>query len=327
MDAVEPKKIVIELGMPGRKARVIWAPVLVGALCFLTAGAQPAFARNVTLEDDSLRVAFDSRSGALVRLENKTTHWMVERRGELGVPFRLFAPLPDRNYNPVYGRKQGAAEVKKLSDRQIRLQWKNLASEYGGVLAMTLTSTVTLTNGGLVFTATLENDSPLPVDSIDYPYFGDLNPPTRHRALDMLVMRNGNRADLQKSEIYPHFGNEQGYWGVFYPIKSREANQSLFCLLQAPQEGLYVAVAVPKAPYRLQYTAELHPGVVSSENNLIPQGDEISGHPVHLEFRTCHFLFLQPHSTMELAPIVVRPYQGDSQAGVKFYNQVPTPAH
>src|ERR1017187_6729350 len=75
-----------------------------------------AFAGEVTLEDHSLLATFDTDSGALTRFENKSTHWTIERRPELGVSFRLHAPLPDRRDNFVLGQKQRAVEVKKLSD-------------------------------------------------------------------------------------------------------------------------------------------------------------------------------------------------------------------
>ena len=277
--------------------------------------------RQVILQDKQLQVAFDSRSGALTRFEDRTTHWVIERRPQLGVSFRLFAPLPQRNYNPVFGQAQRAAEVKKLSDHEIRLVWKNLVSKNGGVLPITLTSIVTLTNGTLTFNAMLENDSSLTVDTFDYPCFGDLNPPTRHTPLEFRVARDNKSDNLWPTEIYRHFSNEHGYWGVFFPLKTREAQQSLFCVIDSLHEGLYVEMDVPKAPYRMQYTFELRPGVLDSVDNLVPEEDELSGIPVQLEFRTCHFIWLKPHSTMKLAPIVARCYQGDWHAGVDLYKQ------
>ena len=111
----------------------------------------PALPSDVTLEDPALRVSFDTDSGALTRLESKATHWTVERRPELGVSFRLHAPLPDRRDNFVLGQKQQAAEVKKSADHEVRLVWRNPVSEHGGVLPLTFTATVTLENGGLTF--------------------------------------------------------------------------------------------------------------------------------------------------------------------------------
>jgi hypothetical protein len=319
MNAVLIKKTITEFKKNLRKANYFYMPLIPGALGLIAMMAQAALAREVTLEDHSLLVAFDSRSGALTRLESKTTHWTIERRPELGVSFRLFAPLPERRWNPVLGQKQQAAEVKKVSDNEIQLQWKNLISENDGVLPMTLTADVTLTNGVLTFNATLENDSTLRVETLDYPYFGDFNAPTRDTSLDLRVMTNNRPANLKMDEIYPHFGNEKGYWGVFWPLKTREAQQSRFCLISAPDEGLYVEMAVPSASYRMQWTFEQHPGVISAINNLVPPEDEISGTPVHLEFRACHFIFAAPHSTTNLAPIVLRCYQGDWHSGVGLY--------
>src|SRR6185312_1837619 len=157
---------------------------LLAAMCLLVVSGKAAPAGEVTLEDNSILAAFDSDSGALTRMENKSTHWIIERRPELGVSFRLFAPLPERRFNPVLGQKQHAVAARKIADNEIQFQWKNLASENGGVLPMTLTANVTLTNGVLTFGATLENDSPLTVETIDYPYFGDLNPPARDASLE-----------------------------------------------------------------------------------------------------------------------------------------------
>jgi hypothetical protein len=100
-----------------------------------------------------------------------------------------------------------------------------------------------------------------------------------------------------------------------------DSEQSPFCLIQTPDEGLYVQVGSGEPPYHLQYTFEQHPGVISSVTQMVPKEDKISGTPVHLEFRTCHFIFQKPHSTMKLAPIVLRCYQGDWHVGADIYKQ------
>lgn len=60
-------------------ARQVSACLLVGAWAGLSARAG-----GVILEDQSLLVAFDRDSGALTRLEDKSTHWVIEQRPELG---------------------------------------------------------------------------------------------------------------------------------------------------------------------------------------------------------------------------------------------------
>ena len=305
------------------------ARIFFASFLFVALTRQCVFGGEVTLEDNSLLVAFDSDSGALTRMVDKTTNWTIERRPELGISFRMFVPLPDRRWNPVYGQKQHAVEVKKISDNKVELQWKNLASENGGVLPITFTADVTLNNGVLTFNSTLQNDSPLTVETIDYPYFGDFNPPSRNSSLQACTARNDE-------ELYPHFANRKGYWGVFYPTKTFEAWDSLYCLLQAPDQGVYAVMDNPTPKYRMEYTFEQHPGIVSSITQLVPPEDEIPGKdslwgkdenaetsttPVYLVFRMCHFVFAHGNSTTQLAPIVVRSYSGDKQAGQDLYKQ------
>ncbi len=279
---------------------------------------QLASVHETVLEDRDLLVAFDTESGALTRMERKSARWTIQRRPALGVSFRLLAPLPNRRDNFVLGSKQRAASVEKVSDNQVRLQWKNLVSEHGGVLPMTFTATVTLKNGALTFDGGLDNESSLSVETIDYPYFGDLNPPTPDTHMQTEHLWVGA---LTGDEIYPHFSNELGYWGVRFPTKNINSNQSQICLIQTPEQGIYVGMHDPAVRYLLQFTFEQHPGTVDWVNSEVPKQDEISGLPVHLEFRTCHFIFAHPHSTVELAPIVIRPYNGDWHAGIDVYKQ------
>ena len=276
--------------------------VLMAAL-----SASPSFGSDVILEDNSVFVSFDSDSGTLTRFEDKSAHWLIERRPEMGVSFRLFAPLPNRRYNPVFGQKQHASEVTKVSGNEIRIRWKNLMSENGGVLPMSLTADVTLTNGVLTFASTLKNDSDLTVETIDYPYFGDFNPPSRDSSISAYTMKSGH---LQPDELYPHFRNEKGYWGVTWPTKMLEPQNSHYCLIQSPNEGLYVGNA-HRPSYRVQYVFEQHPGVISGVTALVPQEDEFSGIPVHLEFHVCHFVFAGPHSTKTLAPVLMKRQPGE----------------
>jgi hypothetical protein len=271
---------------------------------------------DVWLADGALRAAFDSETGALVRLERPATGWAIENRPSLGVSFRLHAPLPQQRDNFVFGWRQRAAEVDPLSDHEVRIVWRNLLSEHGGVLPMTFTARVTLERGALTFSGQLRNDSPLTVETLEYPYLGDLASPAPN---EPLYRRHMYYANLERHEIYPHFENQQGYWGVDYPTQGAGSNNSLFCLIQAKDQGLYVEMADPRSPYFLGYTFEQHPGVEESMDYTVPPGPSIGGKPVHLEFRATHFIFAAPHSTFVLAPVVLQGYSGDWHAGVDLY--------
>lgn len=300
----------------------------IGALT--NAEVHPQGREVVALEDDELRVVFDAATGALIHLIRKSTGWTVQRRPQLGISFRLLAPLPKRRSNFVHGPKQMLASLERISAQKVRFQWKNLLSDHGGILPITFTATITLENGALNFESELINNSHLVVETVDYPFLGDLTPPDRGARMTVNTARYDN---LETSELYPHFANELGYWGVDFPTKTRNSFNSLFCLVQSTREGLYVEMRDPTAPYLVQYTFEQHPGVLSNsapfssdgsfppDIHMVPETNTISGVPVHLEFRTCHFVFVHPGETRRFAPIVLRCYSGDWHAGVDLYKQ------
>lgn len=275
-------------------------------------------ASDIVLENRELLVSFDKASGALTRVMRKCTNWIIERRPELGASFRLLVPLPHRRANFVLGQKQRAQKVERLAPNKLEIMWKDPVSEHGGVLPITLVATVTLDRGALTFDLSVKNDSALTIETIDYPCFGDLNPPTREESMHAEHMWYGN---LAGEEIYPHFSNSKGYWGDVFPTKVVESKQSLICLIQAARQGLYIEMHDPTQPYLLEFTFEQHPAVVQSLNSLVPQTDEISNLPVRLEFRTCHFVFVQPSTAKKLVSVVVRGYDGDWHAGIDVYKR------
>lgn len=275
-------------------------------------------AGEVVLENEAFLVGFDRTTGVLTRMTRKASGWVIERRPELGMSFRLLVPLPKQRTNYVYGEKQKPVRVEKVGAHKVEIEWSNLASEHGGVLPITFTATITLDGNALTFDGTVKNDSQLDIETIDYPYFGDLSPASREVSLTTEHMWYGN---LVGDQIYPEFNNEKGYWGVNWPTKTIDSKQSLFALIQAPKEGLYVGMNDPTLPYLLEWTFEQHPGVVQSTENMVPAQETIAGLPVHLEFRLCHFIFTHPGKSKKLAPVVMRGYDGDWHAGIDVYKQ------
>jgi len=265
--------------------------VILAAFLHLT-GRSTAFAGEVTLQDDRMLVVFDTQSGALVRLENKTTHWIIERQAEQGVSFQMKLLLPDRTNIAVRGQKQSATEVTKISAHEIRFRWKDLSSDQGRILPITLTSIVTLTNGALTFAATIENNSSLIIESIDYPCLGDLN---KAPGGAPLVARHMWYGDLKSADISSS------------PVI--ESKQSLFCLIQSPAEGLYVEMQDATQPYLLRFTFNQRHRTGAVNN------------PGPVEFHTTHLAYIFPNSTRKLAPVVLKSYTGDWHAGVDLYKE------
>ena len=100
--------------------------------------------------------------------------------------------------------------MKRCQTHQVRIEWKNLVSEYGGVLPITFIATVTLQDGALTFEGTLMNDSNFTVETVEYPYLGDLSAPSRDTTMTSEHMWYGN---LVGDELYPVFHNDKGLLG------------------------------------------------------------------------------------------------------------------
>ena len=254
--------------------------------------ALPVFARDITLEDDSWVVAFDSESGALTRLESKSPQWTIEGSPSLGASFWLNAQSADHRDNIVLGRKQRPVEAEQLSSHQLRLQWQNLVTERGDTLPITLTATVSLTNDTLTFDASVTNDSSLMVSTVEFPCVGDLNRPAANAPI---WGHHTFYGDLKRDDI-----------SSGCTIMSK---QSLFCLIQSTNQGIYVEMKDPTQQYLLNFVFDRH-GMANSTAN-----------PPRLEFQTTHYVYVQPHTTAQLAPVVMRCYSGDWHAGLDCYKE------
>jgi hypothetical protein len=272
----------------GKRFDVVTVAILL-ALSLLSACTGQA--REITLKNNSWLVSFDSKSGALTRLESKSLQWAIEGRPKLGASFWMNAQSADgRQDNIVLGLKQKPVEVKKLSSHQIRLQWQNLVTESGDTLPITLTATVSLTNDTLTFETSVTNESSLLVSTVEYPCLGDLTAPKVNAPL---WAHHTFYGDLKRDDI------SKGC-----TIMSR---QSLFCLIQSTNRGLYVEMENARQPYLLNFVFERH-GFGNSTSN-----------PSRLEFQTTHYAYVHPHTSAQLVPVVMRCYAGDFHAGLDCY--------
>jgi len=258
------------------------------AIAAMLAASVPG--NEITLQDGKLLAAFDTNSGALIRLENGATSWVADQHPELAVPFRLNMFSPAQKHDFVYRDKNHPVTAQKVSNHEIRLQWKDLVDEQGKSLPIAMTVDVTLTNGALMFTATLENHSPTMIESIDYPYMGDFDEAPEGTPMTVKHLWYGN---LPSEDISRKPG-----------VQSK---QSLFCLVQSTNTGLYVEMHDPTQPYLLNFIFDRR-SLTKSTNG-----------PMRTEFHTSHVAYVHPDSTMMLAPVVMRFYRGDWHAGVDLY--------
>ena len=278
--------------------------------------AYPVSGRAIVLENRSIKIAFDDQSGALIEFEDKRSAWKIEGRAALGESFRIFAPIPGRDYNPILGVRNKLSAWKRSPDgNELVLTWDRLQSEYAGNLEVTLRGTVRLSEGAVSFTASVANRSPYPVASVSWPILGALEAPQGEAGLKHEDIR---WATLMQVPIGAEFQNEYGYWGANYPMSSVS---SRFVLISGTKQGLYIGNQDLSQHEVVKYTFQLYPGYLDSLHHLGPTADQISGHSVRRSAESVHLAFVGSGQSAALSEIVFAPYQGDWHQGVDIYRQ------
>jgi len=276
----------------------------------------PSSGEEVSLEDEAVRIAFDKQSGALLDFVNKRTGWKIQQDPKLAESFRIFAPTPDRSYNPIIGaRNRVQSIVKSGNGKSIAIIWGSLRSELNGILDITLTASVTLDNGTVHFDMTVKNASPLTISSVDWPVIGALGRPASSPTLRRLTIGFGTGHELN---LYPRFEGERGYFGTDFPTQIGDGRYNL---VLAEREGLYLGKHDRTGGSFARYSMELKPGYSNSRSLQVPRGDQVDGHPVRITTSVQHFPFISPGEVIALPRVVLAPFEGDWHKGADIYRR------
>ena len=278
---------------------------------------------KIIVDARSLKLTFSEQNGALIGLEAPETGWVIQRREELGLSWRLLVPVHEelRN-NPVYGEKQTLTSWKR-TDNGVRFVWDGVESERAGKLPIRVTVEVRVEGRQAVWYTHIDNASPYIVECAYSPYIGDLTRPQGCTRFDGLIY---NYAGAEIWDIWPTFATHEGDHSTDYPTKfaqtaSGECNPcSPYFLLQDGTQGLYAGVKDNRGEL-VAWHLELRPGYDSAIDARVPLQDEIGGKPVHTLFAPVHMCYLQPGETGDLTPIALQAYVGDWQKGIDIYKE------
>lgn len=276
---------------------------------------------TIILDAKSLKLTFSKQNGALVGMEAGETGWVIHRREELGLSWRLLVPVNEElRDNPVYGEKQTLSSWERTQDG-LRFVWDGVESERAGHLSIKIVVEVRVEGEQAVWYTRVENQSPYIVESVYSPYVGDLTHP---EGCDWFKGFIYNYATAQEWDIYPTFSTHEGDHSTDFPTKfplgsaGAGAPCSPYFLMHDKAQGLYVGAKAHTADL-VVWHLELRPGYDSAIDARVPDQDEIAGKPVHIRFAPVHMCYLQPGESQDLTPIALQAYVGDWQKGVDIY--------
>lgn len=272
-----------------------------------------------TFEHKNLKLEFSEENGALIGMSSAITGWVIHRRPQLGLSWRLLVPISDelRN-NPVYGEKQKLSSFEVKEDR-VHFVWENVISKRAGALPIRVIVDVCAEGNQAVWYTRIENNSDYIVESVHIPYIGDLNHPEDAKCFKSFVY---SYASATEKNLWPVFNHEIGEWSVDYQSQLSNATTcapaSPYFLLRDDDQGLYAGIRDSRAEL-IAWHCELRPGYDSSIDSRVPGQDEIAGKPVHILFAPVHMCYIQPGDAEDLTPIALEAYAGDWQKGVDIY--------
>ena len=267
---------------------------------------------KLLLENEVLKAEFDAKNGSLVHFVNKQTGWEIVNRASLGQSFELLMPLTDKDlrFNVVKGINQRNPVIEQLPDK-ITFTWAGMRSELMNAEENVIfKGEVALTPTGLEFGGEITNHGKYPVEYVSWPFLGEVTVPDKGQPL-----YHSTRSDTR--ELFPHFFNEHGYWGVDYPTSTYPLPDRSYVLVNNREQG-FIVYGKESFPNNLLITSfELIPGFEISNTN--PADDMMDGQPVRIQLKANQIIYNKPGEKTKLNPVKISLYKGSWNTGVDCY--------
>lgn len=293
--------------------------LLPGFVLLLSWLAFTASAETITLKNDRIEACFDTRNGALVKLVNKETGWKILNRKELGQSFEILMPLngpemseTDRRYNIIKGIEQKPPVIER-KNKSIVFTWADIRSEFmPDYVPVTFIGIVTLTESGLEYCGEVINNSVNPVEYVSWPCIGEITVPDKKQPL----YQDTRKASHQ---LFPHFYNQHGYWGVEYPTSTYEFPEHTFLSVHNAEQGFVFCHKYTEPEHLMLTSFELIPGFELRDTN--PVEDEMDGEKVRIQFKANHVLYNNSGEKHTLDPVCLSVYKGSPTSALNYISK------
>ncbi|NDJ54033.1 MAG: hypothetical protein GYB68_13250 [Chloroflexi bacterium] len=277
--------------------------------------------RTIALSNATWALEFDKRTGALISL--RWRDWTIVDRPKLSIAFEMQLPLPERRNNRARSEQQTLRSHEVAADgKTITLYWGSVASERYGEHEIAVKATVKLDEQAVIFAMQIHNQTDGAIESITFPYLGDLKRAANAEWLKGFLPVYGTALEWS---LWPTYDNFLGYYGVDHPTQLSPYDAGFvpmapFVLLRDQQQGIYMGVEQISAEL-VAWHGELRPGYGSSIDFRVPTEQDTPDHSVALRFGAVHVPYIQPGETRNLTPIRIEGFTGDWQAGADVYKQ------
>lgn len=272
----------------------------------------------VKLRTENLLLVFSKDNGSLIQVKSNISGWVFHRRAELGLSWRLQVPLNEElKNNAVLGEEQILSGIQENKDEVI-FTWNNVRSKRTGILDISVTITVRIEDGQVVWYTEINNQSPYVVESVYSPYIGDVTPPDQSKLFEVFFESYNSKRTLS---LWPVFEDNCGYWGVDYGTQYiKGVPEAPYVLLNNGKEGMYFGVKTDSCEM-VSWHSELRPGYENSMDYKVPKEIVVNDEKVHIRFAAIHMPYIMPKEKRNLTPIIMDTYKGTWHYGTDIYKK------
>ena len=274
---------------------------------------------NTILENEFLNIEFDKKTGAIVGVLNKKTHWQLIRQPKLSCGIRLLVPTNDHRNNKALSQFQQLSSIKTVSAEECILVWDNITANHSGTLPITVEMNVKINRKQIAFSVSIENRSPYIIEEVWSPCLGGIREPYGTQPIKALTLTQ--IAGFHEQTLGDGF-HSWGYFGVDHPMNIQTfpgTNCQLpFMLLTQENQGIYMGMH-SKEIELVSFISELVPGYTNSCHTKVAKGDEIGDQPAGFVVSAAQLPFVLPGEKRELAPMIIGLFEGTWHKGIEFY--------
>lgn len=281
---------------------------------------------QLVLENKTVRVALDPRSGAIVSFTDKIGGFDLIADARLAESFRLLLPLPDMRANYILGMEQKLSASEKTA-KGLKLHWAGPLRNERGEFDLDVTLWIELVGEEIQFRCEVQNRTPHQLTEVWYAFLGGMRGFGRGdegRDAELFLPRD-NKA--WRTPIFRDFGNSRGQQLGNLGGEHTYGYPGFMCmpwlsLFHTKQKRALYCAALEETPRVKAIRLSLDPGLAEKRaDGNWPRPEEVGDLPFGMTMNWVHFPFTKPGETFTSAPIVMRFHDGGWRESANIYRQ------
>ena len=262
-----------------------------------------------TFENNELRAVVNLDNGTLVKLQNKLTGWDILKNGEKN-SFRMEIVSSKGEDLFADGIKQNQPVCKIYQDSIVFI-WDSIkVNDSNIIINATFKGIIKFSpNEGLIYSGQIANNSKDIIKCLNWPFYSSITIPDENRNL---FFRAVWYSVLNSQTIFPNDN--------FTRVESRLPEQA-FSLIENHKQGIYISSKDSTFKEYIQLVCTSVPTEKYKTNLGLADAKKQGANQLNCDYslEARRNIFVAPDETLEIVPVVIKPYEGDWYSGADIY--------